>query len=104
MCIGIDHCSKKNCLEQERCLFPEAKTKRRVKINPCKLSKRYCSNERACYLIGCILENPLVKADKLATKQLKGKCTMGFILEVLTRLAPHLNKTYKTKRNNKKTK
>lgn len=93
MCVGIDYCTKKNCLEQEKCLFPEEKTDKKLKINPCKIHKKFCSNERACEILGqCILDHPLVKKDKMATKELRKKGDMNHILKIITRLMPSLNK------------
>lgn len=97
MCIGIDHCSKKNCIEQETCLFPESKAKRRTKIkNQCRLSKKFCTNERACEILGqCILDHPLVKRDKVITKQLKAKLSIQKIVNIVAQLMPSLNKPSK---------
>lgn len=98
MCIGINLCSKKNCLEQERCLFPEQKAKKKVKLNPCRIDKFRCTNGRACEILGqCILDHPLVKNDKMASKQLRKKMDINSVLKIITRLMPSLDR-----RKNKK--
>lgn len=98
MCIGIKLCSKKNCLEQERCVFPEAKTEKKIKINQCQIHKKFCSNARACEILGqCILDHPLVKKDKLAKRQLRKPKDISAIVKIITRLMPSLDRT-KTKK------
>lgn len=111
MCIGIDHCSKKSCLENERCVVnaepkfkttcevrrgPRKKNKPKTieqKNNACQVDKKYCSNERACEILGqCILKHPLVKKDKMALKQLKGPKEISTIVKIIARLMPSLNK------------
>lgn len=96
MCIGIDYCSRKNCLEQEKCLSPGAKAPKKVKINQCQLSKKFCTNDRACEILGqCILDHPLVKKDKDVKKLFRQKQSMKTILKIVTRLMPSLNKPSK---------
>lgn len=96
MCIGINLCSKKNCLEQERCLFPTEKAAKKVKINQCQIHKKFCANERACEILGqCILDHPLIKSDELATKELKKRTSFNQVVKIVTRLMPTLNRTNK---------
>lgn len=91
MCIGINLCSRKNCLEQERCLFPEEKVSKKVKVNRCQVHKKFCSNARSCEILGqCILEHPLVKADKQATKDLRKPSTIERVVKIAERLMPTL--------------
>jgi len=93
MCIGLELCSRKNCLEQERCLFPEQRTQKKIRINQCQIHKKFCSNERVCEILGqCILDHPLVKNDKDATKMLRKKSDINHILKIVSRLMPSLNK------------
>lgn len=93
MCIGIDHCSRKNCLAQETCLFPTEKAPKKVKIKQCQIHKKFCTNERACEILGqCILDHHLVKKDREAKKSLRSKQSMQTIVNIATRLMPSLNK------------
>lgn len=118
MCVGIDLCSKKNCLENERCVLYEPKHKptcevRRgpkkkknksqgSRINACQMHKKFCSNARACEILGqCILDHPLVKADKQATKALRKPSDINQIIRVIEKLMPSLNRSKrKTKKIN----
>lgn len=115
MCIGIDHCSKKNCLEQERCLFQEI-TSLKIKIYgpdilgkvdiskaKCKKQIKVCSNERACEILGqCILDHPLVKANKKATKALKHRMPIQQVVDIISKLMPSLNKSgFKKQKTNR---
>lgn len=103
MCIGLKLCSQKNCIEQERCLFPEKKAIKKVKINQCQIHKKFCSNTRSCEILGqCILDHPLVKNDKMASKQLRKPLDINGVVKIVSRLMPSLNK--QPKRFNKKNK
>lgn len=98
MCIGINLCSKKNCLEQERCLFPEEKAEKKSRVNRCQIHKKFCTNGRACEILGqCILDHPLVKKDKQATKQLRKQMDINSVVKIITRLMPSLNRRRKKK-------
>jgi len=98
MCIGLRLCSKKNCIEQEKCLFPEAKSKKKVKVNPCQVDKFRCTNARSCEILGqCILDHPLVKQDKMASKQLRKKMEITAVIKIITRLMPSLDRRRKKK-------
>lgn len=91
MCIGIKLCSRKNCLEQERCLFPEEKAKKKAKVNQCQIHKKFCTNERACEILGqCILDHPLVKQSKCATKAFKHKAHINQVVFIISKLMPSL--------------
>lgn len=96
MCIGLNLCSKKNCIEQETCLFPEQKAIKKVKINQCQIHKKFCSNTRACEILGqCILDHPLVKADKMASRKLKKPLHIDGVIKIISRLMPSLNRKHK---------
>lgn len=102
MCIGIDHCSRKNCIEQERCLYPTEKAKKKVKIRQCKIHKKFCTNERACEILGqCIFEHPLIRKDGDALKQLYSKTGFNQIVKIAERLMPSLNKPGKKHKQTK---
>lgn len=103
MCIGLRLCSKKNCLEQETCLFPEARAAKGVRINQCQIHKKFCSNEKACEILGqCILDHPLIKKDKEASRELKKKCGFNQVIKIAERLMPSLNKPgFKNKKTNR---
>lgn len=106
MCVGIDFCSEKNCLEQERCVLYEPKhkipcevrrgpkKKQQIKIitkNACQIDKNCCTNERACEILGqCILDHPLVKQSKCATKAFKHKAHINQIVFIISILMPSL--------------
>lgn len=110
MCIGINLCSKKNCLENERCVLYEPKhkapcgvrrgpkkkkrqQKEEPRVNACQIHKKFCSNERACEILGqCILDHPLVKRNKTATKELRKKGDINHVVRVVSRLMPSLKK------------
>lgn len=108
-CVGIDFCSKKNCLEQERCMYdvnrvvevkrgPKKKKKRKSfqdapKTELCKMDYKVCANERACEILGqCILAHPLVKKDKMASKQLRKHNKISTIIKIISRLMPSLKR------------
>lgn len=96
MCIGLKLCSKKNCLEQERCLFPEEKAEKKLKVNRCQIHKLFCTNGRACEILGqCILDHPVVKKDKQATKQLRKQMDINSVLKILSRLMPYFTRCQK---------
>jgi hypothetical protein len=112
-CVGIDFCSQKNCLEQERCVgyivsMPKKGPKKKKnkhqdpRINACQMHKKFCSNARACEILGqCILDHPLVKADKQATKALRKPSDINQIIRVIEKLMPSLNRSKrKTKKIN----
>lgn len=125
MCVGIDFCSKKNCLEQERCVFnvprhiewvepqkgPKKKRNKTAsnepKINLCQMHKKFCSNQRACEVLGqCILDHPLVKDNKQALRQLRRPRTLNDVVKIISRLMPSLNRIgrrrfYKSEKNNR---
>ena len=89
MCIGIDLCSQKNCLEQERCLFPEKKADKKIKINQCKINKKFCSNAKVCDTLGqCMLEHPSVMASKQFTRELRKAKDIKAIVRIFERLMP----------------
>lgn len=59
----------------------------------CVIKGKKCSNERACEILGqCLLTHPLIKKDKAAKKQLRGKITFNQIVKIAERLMPSLNK------------
>lgn len=98
MCIGLKLCSKKNCIEQEMCLFPEEKAKKKAYINRCQIYKPFCTNGIACEILGqCILDHPLVKKDKDATKRLRKKMDIDGVVKIITRLMPSLDRPRKKK-------
>lgn len=102
MCIGIDWCTRKNCLEQEKCLLPEEKAEKKIKVNQCQIHKKFCSNDRACEILGqCILDHPLVKADKMATRELRKKGDIQRVVNIVARLMPSLNKPGKNDKRRK---
>lgn len=79
-CVGIDFCSKKNCLEQERCVFnvnrhiewveikrgPKKQKKRNIRTQKkCQFGKLPCNKERICTMLGqCVLEHTLIKDNE----------------------------------------
>ena len=98
MCVGIDFCSKKNCLENERCLFPQQKAPKKVKINKCQFSKKFCSNKRACEILGqCMLEHPAVLANKTFKRELQKTKDLKAIAAIFVRYLVKVKKP-----NNKK--
>lgn len=89
MCVGIDHCTKKNCLEQEKCLFPQEKTDKKLKINQCKIHKKFCSNTRVCKILGqCMLDHASVKGKKQVSKELRTAKGVNDTLKIFERLIP----------------
>lgn len=92
MCVGIDLCSRKNCIEQERCLFPTRPGKK-DRINKCQVNKKFCSNAKSCEILGqCILDHPLVKNDKLALRQLRKPLDINGVVKIISKLMPPLNR------------
>lgn len=106
MCVGIELCSKKNCLENERCVLYEPKHKPTCEVrrgpkkkpqiktttkHACQVDRKYCTNERACEILGqCILDHPLVKQSKCATKALKHKAHINQVVFIISKLMPSL--------------
>lgn len=89
MCVGIDFCSRKNCLEQEKCLFPEEKSFKTVKINQCKIHKKFCTNATVCELLGqCMLDHSSVKGNKQFTRELRKAKSISAILGIFERFMP----------------
>jgi hypothetical protein len=89
MCIGINLCSIKSCIEQENCLFPEKKAKKKAKVNRCQINNKFCINSRACEIFGqCMLEHPSVKANKQFKRQLLKSIDINGILRVFERFMP----------------
>lgn len=83
MCVGIDNCSKKNCLEQERCVFPvrlsltfkiegpDVLGKIKLSKFSCRKHRNICISDRACEILGqCMYEHPAVAASKSFRKEL----------------------------------
>jgi hypothetical protein len=83
MCDGLDLCSKKNCLEQERCVFPVRVSllfkiegppvidKIHVNVFSCKKHRKLCSSDRACEILGqCMYDHTAVKASNKFKKEL----------------------------------
>lgn len=121
-CVGIDFCSKKNCLENERCVLyepkhkltcevrrgPKKKKKQQIRVatkNACQIDKTYCTNDRACEILGqCILDHPLVKQSKCATKAFKHKAHINQIVFIISKLMPSLQGATYYKRIKKKQK
>lgn len=89
MCIGLDWCSKKNCLEQERCLFATEKAVKKIKINPCQINKKFCPNQKACEILGqCMLDHPRVKKNKEFRNLLKDGGSLKRIIKIFERYIP----------------
>lgn len=83
MCVGLNLCNKKNCLEQERCVFPvrlsltfkiegpEVVGKIQLSKFACREHRKLCSNERACEILGqCMYDHPAVMASKTFKREL----------------------------------
>ncbi len=103
MCIGIDLCSKKNCLEQERCVLyePKHKTpcevrrgpkkkKHKVKANgKCQFGKLPCRRQDACVILGqCVLEHKLVKDNSDIYQRILSSKSIFTVLRIFTQIAP----------------
>lgn len=104
MCVGIDFCTKKNCLENERCVLYEPKhitpcevrrgpkkrnKKTDIKVNLCKQNIKFCSNARVCEILGqCMLDHTSVNGNEGFTRELrKAKCIKS-ILKIFERFIP----------------
>lgn len=98
MCAGIDNCSKKNCLEQERCVFPvrlsltfkidgpEVVGKIKLSKFACRKHRKMCVNERACEILGqCMYEHPAVTASKMFKRELNKASGIKEISNVFVR-------------------
>lgn len=105
MCIGLDLCSKKNCLEQERCLFPtepkfkspcevrrgpkKKKDKVRRTNEKCQFGKLPCRRQDTCTILGeCVLEHKLVKENPDLYSRIQSSKSILTILKLFTRVAP----------------
>lgn len=101
MCVGIDNCSKKNCLEQERCVFP-VRLSLKFKINgpevlgkvdlskiSCQKDRRFCINQRACEILGqCLLKHNSVSGNRKATREFKNTHSIADIVAVFEKILP----------------
>jgi hypothetical protein len=108
MCVGIESCSKKNCLENERCVLYEPKhispcevrrgpKKRKkntdIKINLCQQHIKFCSNARACEILGqCMLEHPSVLTNKNFMKELRKARELKAIAGIFVRYMAKVKK------------
>lgn len=99
ICICLKLCSKKNCLEQEICILslkisipgPEVLDSIYLSKAKCTKNNKNCSNDRVCEILGqCILDHPLVKHNKMATKDLRKKCDINHVIRIISRLMPSL--------------
>lgn len=105
-CVGIDYCSKKTCLEQEKCVND---INRHIEIYislkktaPCQIHKEFCYHKIACEVLGqCIFEHPLVKADKTAINQLRKPCGLPKVVKIISRLKPKVKKVGKYRKTNR---
>lgn len=113
MCVGIDLCSKKNCLENERCVLYEPKhkstyevrrgpkkrkNKPNIKINLCQQNKKFCSNIQACEILGqCMLEHPAVLANKNFMKELRKAHALSRIAGIFIRYMAKVKKPHRKK-------
>jgi hypothetical protein len=105
MCVGIDLCSKKNCLENERCVLyePIHKSPCEVRRGPKKKKKKnkpkillpgcagrsFCNKRNICDILGeCLLDHKLVKGNPdLRVRFAKSK-SIQTVLKVFNRLKP----------------
>lgn len=108
MCVGIDLCSKKNCLENDRCVLYEPRhispceVRRRprkrkknadIKINLCQQHIKFCSNVKACEILGqCMLQHPAVLVNKNFTKELRKARELKAIAEIFVRYMAKVKK------------
>jgi len=106
MCVGIDLCSKKNCLEQERCVTsltfkikgPEVIGKVPVRQFGCKRHRKHCSNDRACEILGqCMYEHPAVVASKAFKKELNKTKSISEIANIFVSRLAKVKKTHRKK-------
>lgn len=106
-CVGIELCGKKNCLEQERCVFAPAhvtyipnrkkkfkkQKKEKLRAPRCDMHIKFCINKRACDILGqCIQKHPLVVKDKMAARQLRSPSEMKVVVKIISRLMPSLKR------------
>jgi len=117
MCVGIELCSKKNCLENERCVLyepthrspcevrrgPKKKKKPKVLFIGCK-GKSSCNKRNICDILGeCLLDHVLVKDNPdLRIRFAKSKSILT-VLKIFNSLKPPVTlrgqlKKYKSRR------
>ena len=108
MCVGIELCSKKNCLEQERCVFPclpspvKKGTKKKNQKNKtngkCQFGKLPCRRQTVCVILGeCVLEHKLVKENPDIYQPIQSSKSILTVLRLFYKLAPP--KSLKRKKN-----
>lgn len=74
----------------------------------CRNKNTFCTNEKACEILGqCILDHPLVKANKSASKAFKHKMHINQVVFIISKLMPSLQgapyyKSIKRKQKNTK--
>jgi len=108
MCVGIVNCSKKNCLEQERCVFPvrlsltfkiegpEVVGKIQLSKFACRKHRKLCVNESACEILGqCMYEHPAVIASKTFKRELNKAISIDEISNVFARRLAKVKKINK---------
>lgn len=107
-CVGIDFCSKKNCLEQERCVFnvnrhtewvevkrgpkkkkPKPKNRNNTITKKCQFGKTSCNKNRICAMLGqCVLEHSLVKDNPDVYTRLSQSKSILTVLRAFNQLSP----------------
>lgn len=105
-CVGIDFCSKKNCLEQERCVFnvnrltewvevkrgpkkKKPKKRNNAAEKKCQFGKTPCNKDRICAILGqCVLEHSLVKDNPDAYARLSQSKSILTVLRAFNQLKP----------------
>lgn len=119
MCAGIEHCTKKNCLENERCVLYEPK-----RISPCEVrrgpnkriknklkvvaagctNKSFCNKKNVCGILGeCLLGHSLIKGDSDLCLVLAKSKSILTVLKIFNKLKPPITlrghlKNYKRRR------
>ncbi|SRR6266536_1665451 len=109
MCVGIDLCNKKNCLEQERCVFynplpiqinPQVKKGKKHKYSKkkegfviqkkkCHFGKIPCKRVGSCLILGqCILEHSLIIENPDIKEKIYNSTSILTILKILNKLKP----------------
>lgn len=101
-CPGLNSCTKKSCVEQERCIniasVPSYWSKKGKLMNKgekvdCRVNQSLCNKKRVCKILGqCILLHPDIKGNKQHENHLRKQLTMKEVVKYLEKIRPGLKR------------
>lgn len=104
MCVGVDLCNKKNCLENERCVLyeprhispcevrhgPKKRKKKKLKAEALLCpGKSRCNKKNICQILGeCILDHSLINGNADFCFKLAKSTSILTVLKIFNKLKP----------------